>query len=789
MNMYKKYLLYLLLIAMSFLTACDEVFDDADDETAPLLEVSDIVFSSDYKTYDIYARQVGDVSALPIEDREMLQVREYNHNGELVAENFTAVVVGSENIGAKIIDSLGIKLLVLVDLTLPQNLVDSQLLYVRQIHRLYNSDNLYISFLHSDSVTESYLVSDYIFEHLFVSESDTLSETKRLYRAVYEKVTEMYDSTTLLGSSAKSVMVVFSDGNVYDMDAVPIDPDHYILQSNILCFVPFHDGRPIYYFNIDNGAQGAVNDAENFMKLLTDRSLGYYSNNFEWNRCEQDMLVHFDVPFYDYCIHLENPDDRLLDGMTNLQIFIDAGDTTVNVIDTHFSIGSICKPVVVNGRSQLQIILQGLLVALLLIIVIYVACQFVVPYISYHIFRYKHVTIYHGPNTTTQAGNMVADTCYYCKAPFRVGDTVVGCCSHTMHESCWHENDYHCPEYGNKCETGSHYYNAGNLFDARNAHYLLSWFIISVVIALLAWMDFILYDQEISFNYIVKLAADIKGVDSGSSEMEAVTLDFASHLDQFPSFGAFIGFVFTFFISLMICPYYTMLRRLQDILIRSVVAGVGGYIFFLLGFLVSVVFDIPSASSIYIDWIPWTCTAFLSVMASTYRTSHRPRHKWLIVLPTVGVLSMFLWDLLFASRSSDYRLILFISNLIFVLGVTLSIARPGVRSHHYVLNISGCVKQMDVALYKYFARSPNTHVTIGKSIDCSIQTSWDIKGNVAAIHAEIVQAKGRLCLVPLEEGVYFRNKLLKVGRRYELYHGRSFIIGTTTFTFHERDLH
>lgn len=789
MNMYKKYWLYLLLIAMSFLTACDETFDDNGDETAPLLEVSDIVFSSDYKSYDLYARQVGDISSLPIEDIEKFHVQEYNHNGELVKEEFTAVVVGAENIGAKIIDSLDFNLLVVADLTLPQNLVDSQLLYVRMIRHLFNSDNLYISFLHSDSITESYLASDYILDHLFVSESDTLSETKRLYRAVYEKVTEIYDSTTAIGSSNMATMVVFSDGNVYDMDAVPIDPDHYILQSNILSSIPFHDGRPIYYFNIDNGAQGAINDAENFMKLLTDRSLGFYSNHFDWSRCEQELLMLFDVPFYDYCIHLENPDDRLLDGMTNLRIFISNGDTSVNVVNTDFAVGSICKPVVVNGRSELQIILQGLLVAILLILVIYVVCQFVVPYVLYRVFRYKHITVYHGPNTTTQSGNMVADTCYFCKAPFRVGDSVVGCCSHTMHESCWRENDYHCPEYDNKCKTGSHYYNAENLFDLRNAHYLLRWLILSVVIALLAWVDFILYDQEVSFNFIVKFATDVKGVVAGSPEMEMATLDFANHLDQFPSFGAFLGFVFTFFVSLMICPYYTIWRRMLDILIRSVVSGVGGYLFFMLGFLVTVVFDIPSAYSVYIDWIPWTCTAFLSVMASTFRTSHRPRHKWLIVLPTVGVLSMFLWDLLFASRSSDYRLILFVSNLIFVLGATLSIVKPGVRSHHFVLHISGCVKEMDVALYKYFARSPNAHVTIGKSIDCSIQTSWDIQGNVAAIHAEIVQAKGRMCLVPLDEGVYFRDKLLKVGRSYELYHGRSFIIGTTTFTFHERDLH
>ena len=791
MNMYRKYWLYLLLAALPFLTACDEVFDDDEnDEIVPLLEVSDIAFSPDYKTYDLYARMVGDASSLPIGgDIGMLQVREYNHNGKQVAENFTAVVVGAENIGARIIDSLGINLLALVDLTLPQNLVDSQLSYVRQIYRLYNSDNLFVSFLHSDSVTESYLVSDYVLDHLFVSESDTLSETKRLYRAVYDKIIEIYDSTTAIGSSERAAMVIFSDGNVYDMNAAPIDQDHYILQSSILSSVPFHSGRPIYYFNIDNGALGAVNDAAYFMKLLTERSLGYYSDHFEWIRCEQDLFTRLDVPFYDYCIHLENPDDRLLDGMTNLQIFINTGDTTINVIDTHFSVGSICNPVVVNGRSELQIILQGFFVSLLLVLIIYVVCQFVLPYILYRIFRYKHVTVYHGPNSTTQAGNMVADTCYYCKAPFRVGDTVVGCCSHTMHESCWHENDYHCPEYGNKCKTGSHYYNTDNLFDPRNAYYLLKWLILTVVIAFLAWVDFVVYNQEISYNYLVRLTAKANGIVPDSAEMDNLILELSYHLEQFPSFGAFIGFVFTFCISIIVCPYYTVWRRLFDILVRSTIVGVCGYLFFMISLVISIAFNLSSSTSLYVDWIPWTCTAFMSVIASTYHTSYRPRHKWLVALPTVGVFSMFLWDYVFSSNSSDYRLMLLSSNLMFALGTILSIAKPDKHSNHFVLHVSGGIKEMDVALYKYFMRSPNAHVTIGKSIDCSIQTSWDIQGNVAAVHAEIIQSKGHMSLIPLDEGVYMRNKLLKVGHRYELYHGRSFIIGTTTFTFHERDLH
>jgi len=786
--MLKQFWISFFLIALFFLPSCDDV--SLDEETAipnPLLEVSDISFSPDYKSYDVYA-SIKDASMLIDESNiDSALVREYNHNAGLVSPQFTARITEVDNIGARIIDSIGIKLLVIVDLTLPQNLVDSQLVYVQCIRRLYSYDNLYLSFLHSDSISSSVLVSDYILTHSFVSESDTLSTSKRLYSAIYDKITELYDSTSAVGSSKLSALIVFSDGNIYNIDATPIDPDHYHLQKDILGAVPDHTGRPIYYFNIDNSKQGAVNDAVNFLQLLTDKTCGFYSDSFDWHRCENEMLNRLDVRYFDYCIHFENPDDRLYEGDNNIQVFFNNGDSVVCLLNTSFSVGTTCKPVIVNGKPQSQIILQGFLISILLILIVYLVCQFIIPYVLYRVFRHRHVTVYHGPNTTLN-GVMVADTCYYCKAPFRPGDSVVAKCEHTVHESCWQENDCRCPEYGHKCKTGSHYYNLSNLFDSRNALFYRDWLMMSVVIAFIAWFGFIVYDQEISYNFFLKIYTRIKNIPADSAEMLLAISTLTNKLDQLPSFGAFLGFVLTFCVGIMVCPYYTIWRRMKYILIRSVISGFVGFLLFLLGFLITIATN-ADISSIWIDWLPWTGTAFFSVISATYRTFYKPRHKWLIGMLTVGFFSMFLWDIIFSSSSSDYRLLLFVSNLVFVLGVTLSIASPERKSHNFVLNISGCVKQMNVALYKYFIHSQNSHVTIGKSIDCSIQTSWDIQGSVSALHAEIIMYKGHLCLVPLEDGVYFGTRMLKVGHRYELYHVRSFTIGTTKFKFLERDLH
>ena len=111
------------------------------------------------------------------------------------------------------------------------------------------------------------------------------------------------------------------------------------------------------------------------------------------------------------------------------------------------------------------------------------------------------------------------------------------------------------------------------------------------------------------------------------------------------------------------------------------------------------------------------------------------------------------------------------------------------RSERYFLNIKGAVKEMDVALFKWFMNDPAMVVTLGKSIDCSLQMSWDLKGNVAPVHAELrMTSGGNVRMTAIEEGVMVDDKPLEVGKSIDLYHNTSFTIGDTTFTYVERDL-
>jgi pSer/pThr/pTyr-binding forkhead associated (FHA) protein len=95
---------------------------------------------------------------------------------------------------------------------------------------------------------------------------------------------------------------------------------------------------------------------------------------------------------------------------------------------------------------------------------------------------------------------------------------------------------------------------------------------------------------------------------------------------------------------------------------------------------------------------------------------------------------------------------------------------------------------MDIALYKWIRNDPSHAVTIGKSVDCSIQLSWDINGQVAPVQAEIKRHLDSILLTALEDGVFVNDKPLAQGDDIWLYHGRKFTIGNTTFTYIEKDL-
>ena len=221
---------------------------------------------------------------------------------------------------------------------------------------------------------------------------------------------------------------------------------------------------------------------------------------------------------------------------------------------------------------------------------------------------------------------------------------------------------------------------------------------------------------------------------------------------------------------------------------RAIVAGAVGSFLCLLGCLISILLHFDY-STFLTEWIPWALLSGFIMLAVTFKTRTPIRRSFFILACLIAVFTMFMWAFVYYNTFFDYRVSLLIGFIVYAVAIALCIAHVTPRSERFFLHVEGAIKEMDIALYKWFKASPTQAVTLGKSVDCSIQLSWDVMGQVSPVHAEIKRHIDSLRLKALEEGVTVDDgKPLPVGKEVWLYHGKSFTIGHTTFTYIEKDL-
>ena len=208
---------------------------------------------------------------------------------------------------------------------------------------------------------------------------------------------------------------------------------------------------------------------------------------------------------------------------------------------------------------------------------------------------------------------------------------------------------------------------------------------------------------------------------------------------------------------------------------------------FMLGCVLSEIVDLGE-NSFLVDWIPWSLTGFAIVVIASAFTMVRVRRKWILITIGLGIISMFLWNLIFVAMGSDYRTLLLLSHVIFSVGLALSVAQASPRSERYFLHVGGSMKEMDIAIYKWFEANTNRVITVGKSVDCDLILSWDVKGDVAPVQANLTKEGDRVFITPLEPGLFVKGRAVPTGRKEHLFHGKHFTIGTTEFTYLEKDV-
>lgn len=788
----------LMLVAIPFLTGCDEMMshfvvpDDLDiiDADKPVkqdvMRVHKIDFSSDYKTFSVTTRMFGDIGPYSLTDTTQLRVSvQSTKNGISLGRRATPRLIGMRNVKKENIARQDVGVLVLVDLTQDQETLDHIHNYIVELRSVFDDNNLYVSFIYSDSVSQTRPVSDYILNKYFVQEA---GNHVLLYRSVCQKYDEMLSHQGIWANVKHMALLILSDNEIYNNATdMPFDPDHYVYEIDMAqkSEQPSPDIM-VCYANTKQKDQEKGEQDILVLKHLCEQTKGIFMHSYSGTAFKDALLKAFHISPDANEFTFENPDGKVYCGnFETLTVgFYDVQtDTLVTSFHTVINKGDFYNPIIVHGLTTPLIILLGIILASLTIFVVWLLLQIVVPYIRYKYFCHKYVIRYSGHNMGV-GSNMVSESCYLCKEPFETGDEVVVKCSHTMHKECWDENGYHCTEYSDRCKHGSHYYNRHNLNDSHNAPFFMKWINAAIIATTLAWIMFISRSHRVTAFLVTKLSLWLEGVEVGTPEADVLLSGNA--ISPLPSFGFSMGLFLTFAISILSWKLLNISYNLFDFVLRCIVAAIVCYIAFLFVNVVIVVSDIQNYAFL-LEWIPWVFSAFIISFIGTCRTRVRLRKR--LILPTVviAVISMYVWWLLY-NNSIDYRLVLLHSFVLYGVGLAVCIATMAPRSERYFLHVQGAVKEMDVAIFKWFRNAPDRVVTIGKSLDCSLQLSWDITGSVAPIHAEIRMYHNSPFLKALEKGVIVKGRSLEVGKKVWLRHGTSFTIANTTFTYIEKDI-
>lgn len=796
-KMYKFGTLLILFLCMA--SSCNNLLEQS--STPKNLEegmkVIEVFFSPDYKKFYVNVKIADNVGPYSLSDTSSIRIetKELDDNFSEYNDDYQPLLADVRNIRAQELAEQNLHLLVLVDLTLSQELIDAQCDAIKQMKTWFINDNLYVAFLKNGTVSESMPVSDYVIQNYF---KRTPSE-KYLYRSILCKMDELEGTTSKCFPNVQQdsiwksltpmekALVTFSDGNIYEGNH-PIDPDHYELQEELIQRGDSLLSPSVYYINFESHyKEGEGNEIQQIIKLFCERTDGIYMNTFDWNILLPDLLETFNVEYSDFQFSFVNPDNKIYRGEKHyMQIKCFHNDKLLATTYATYALGSVYNPIIVNGKSTTQIILHGCLLSVVLAILVYLIFQFIIPYIRYFLFKRKYIIRYTN-NNMSYNGRLIDQSCYFCKAPFEEGDEIVVKCSHTLHKSCWDENGYKCPEYGRNCKDGSHFYNKRNLLDLRNASFYMKWVITGILAGLAGWIYFVAFVYRDTGNLLIEILLRIHELEPGTPEAAAVIDAYGSHLFYMPFYGLSISF----FLTLLLCFLSEHNRKLNYLVIepfiKAIIGGACGYFFFLIGCIISILLDLQD-NTLIIDWIPWSLSGFMIALIVTVRTEIKLRKSLILMSILLGLGSMYLWLYAF-SVNINSREQLLLSYIIYSMGMAVSIATVSPRSERYFLRVIGPIKEMDIALYKWMKSSPDYRVSIGKSINCNLQMSWDIDSNIAPIQAEIRIERGHLYLVGIEEGIYLSSeRSLAPDAKIRLYHGQKFKIGKTTFVYIEKDV-
>lgn len=776
----------LALIAMLF-TACTTRVKNVITQATPESEgmmVSSMRISDDCRDIEMRARVNGSIELRDLADTSLynIKVKEYHAHVIPCMPAVYPKLVSIQSIAPEQVKKRGLVMHVLVDLTQSLKKISQQREYVKTIKKLFCNDNLFLSFMLSEGkISPTMPATDYIVDNYISPQSPLRSNIYSedgevlppyIYRSVSEMVTRLTSEcdTSSIAANYKLLML-FTDGNVYDEDDYPLDPDHFAVQEKLIRQARnIPQNLSVYYLDLSATDDSEINE-NNMLKMLCQQSNGQTLSSFKKVNLDDFILSSFNIDYDDYIIRLRNPEEKYYFGnkrYINI-IFTTKTDSLVASTFGEYKIANIYRPKHIGDRPLPSIALQGIVMGIAILLLCYIILQIVWPFLSYIIFRRRYVMKYTGPNMSVD-NIQVPGECYLCKAPFALGDKIVVKCKHVTHVECWEENGHRCPEHGIHCPEGSHYYNQSNILDLRNASFYMKWILLSICVSIFSWSCYVLFQHGPTYDLLNTIA--------GISE------PMSARLYHLPVFGLYISFFLTLVFSILTIHRRQWKHMVAEVVCRAAAAGLFALASFAIECGIVNISDLYDGTVLF-DVIPWTLSAAAIAFCSTWRTRLRPQKRHILYSVGVGCVSTFVWGLFCDMENVTQMVLLLLAYMAFAVGIAVSIAKEMPRSEHYFLQATGPIKQMDIALYKWLRTSPNSVVTIGKSINCTLQITWDLQSNIAPVHAEIRLERGVPRLYVVDGEVYFHNRTIADGKCVTLYHGDTFQIGLTHFRYLE----
>lgn len=209
------------------------------------IKVDSVIFSKDYKTISLMLNLPDVLATYSLNDTVNIHVRTEEECPSYLNEhnNVQPQLVKIENIRQQELANSKFCLLLLVDLTLPEDQIATEKRAVEVMRKWFSPTNLHIAFMKDKGVTEDFLVTDYVMDNYFKPSNSQ----KYLYRSVLQKMDEIRAWQSL--DIGQKGMIVFSDGDVY-ANNYPIDPNHFDLQKKLLAANRAEGYSSVYYINV-----------------------------------------------------------------------------------------------------------------------------------------------------------------------------------------------------------------------------------------------------------------------------------------------------------------------------------------------------------------------------------------------------------------------------------------------------------------------------------------------------------------------------------------------------------